>query len=204
VTRRFGGTGLGLSIVRRLAELMGGHISLESAPGSGTSVDVFLPLEMAEPAAPTDTPPAPPADPPVSPAAPDIAGLRGLRALVADDNATNRMILEAMLSGYGIDTVIVEDGREAVEGWQPGAFDIVLLDISMPGMDGLTALAHLRARMADAGEGHVPILAITANAMTHQVREYLAAGFDGHIGKPVRLDRLGQAIARAVGEPAPG
>ena len=129
---------------------------------------------------------------------------RGRRALVADDNATNRMILAAMLAGYGIDAVIVADGQEAVDGWGPGAFDVVLLDISMPGMDGLTALEHLRARMAEAGEPHVPILAITANAMTHQVQEYLAAGFDGHIGKPVRLDRLGVEIARAIGQPVAG
>jgi len=197
VTRRFGGTGLGLSIVRRLAELMGGHIALDSKPGSGTSVEVVLPLEMAEASRAMPTAPCPPA-------LPAAAVLRGRRALVADDNATNRMILAAMLAGYGIDAVIVADGQEAVDGWRPGAFDVVLLDISMPGMDGLTALEHLRARMAEAGEPHVPILAITANAMTHQVQEYLAAGFDGHIGKPVRLDRLGVEIARAIGQPVAG
>lgn len=187
VTRRFGGTGLGMSIVRKLVGLMRGEITVDSAPGRGTDVRVRLPL----PRAPLDAVPA------IAPEPPRM--LSGLRALAADDNATNRMILRAMLSAMGVEVVLVDDGRAAIDAWEPGQFDLYLLDISMPGLDGISALAGLREREAEHGLGSAPALAITANAMSHQVAEYLEAGFAGHLGKPFRREDLMRAIDRATG-----
>jgi len=189
VTRRFGGTGLGMSIVRRLVDLMGGEIAITSTPGAGTEVRLHLPLPRA----------SAPAACPAGPAA-GARSLAGLRVLVADDNHTNRLILHTMLTRLGIETVMVADGRAAVETWEPGRFDVLLLDISMPVLDGMSALAELRTLEAAAGVPPAPALAITANALSHQVAEYAQAGFAAHLGKPFRREDLEAALA-AVTQP---
>jgi len=181
--RRFGGTGLGLSITRRLVALMGGEIALDTAPGAGTRVTVTLPV------APAGAGRAEAGSPP------RVAVAAGLRVLVADDNRTNRKILETMLRGLGLQVALAEDGRDACRLYRPGAFDLVLLDISMPVLDGLGALAAIRQIDASAGCAPVPALAVTANAMDHQVAEYIAAGFAGHVAKPFRKETLAAAIA---------
>lgn len=211
VTRRFGGTGLGMSIVRRLVEMMGGEILVDSAPRKGTTITVTLPLPPAPANAPrpaawrgapgneaptgaasdegTPAGDAAPAAPP--PATPDLGGLR---VLAADDNATNRLILNAMLSRMGIEAVVAEDGLRAVAAYVPGQFDLLLLDISMPEMDGLSALDALRAADDAAGVPPAPAIAITANAMSHQIAQYLEEGFNAHVGKPFRREELEAAI----------
>ena len=182
VTRRFGGTGLGMSIVRRLIGLMEGEITVDSSLGKGTTVHVTLPLPLAAP-----------------PLQQEFVGksgsLQGMRVLVADDNATNLLILKSMLSGLGVEALAVSDGRAAVEAWEPGRFDVILLDISMPELDGISALAKMRARAAAEGVSMPPALAISANAMTHQVAEYIAAGFSAHIGKPFKRANLEAALS---------
>lgn len=187
ITRRFGGTGLGLPIVRRLVGLMGGNIGLNSVPGQGTEVWVTLNLPHAA---------AQGAAPPAS-ARPDFTGLR---ALVAEDNATNRMILRAMLARLGISATMVEDGDEAVLAFEAGQFDLLLLDISMPRKDGMTALAEMQAKSG----ALPPALAVTANAMTHLVDSYRAAGFSDVVAKPVQLDALAAAILRVCPAAMPG
>ncbi len=186
VTRRFGGTGLGMSIVRRLVNLMGGAVEISSEPGAGTVVQLRLPLPYAPGEAPGTVQPA---------ALPSNRSLAGLRVLAADDNVTNRLILKSMLARLEIDVVLVTDGRAAVDAWAPGIFDAYLLDISMPELDGISTLAELRRREADAGQPPVPALAITANALSHQVAEYAQAGFVGHLGKPFRREDLAAALA---------
>jgi PAS domain S-box-containing protein len=189
VTRRFGGTGLGMSIVRRLVGLMGGRIALHSRPGQGTAVRIRLPL----PRAPEGLMPV--AAGGATGAVVPAGGIAGLRALAADDNATNRIILQAMLTRLGIAVTMAVDGQDAVAAWAPGKADLLLLDISMPGMDGVETLAAIRAREAAAGVAPAPAIAITANAMSHQVAEYLGAGFAAHVGKPFRREDLAAAIA---------
>jgi CheY-like chemotaxis protein len=184
ITRRFGGTGLGLTIVRGLVTAMGGTVQATSTLGQGTIFEVDLPLLACAAVAP----------PVVAPALPAPA-LHGLRALVAEDNATNRLILGAMLKGLGMVATMAVDGVEAVALWQTGAFDVLLLDISMPRKDGVTALAEIQAL---AGQAMPPALAVTANAMTHDIDAYLAAGFDACVSKPIRQDRLAAAIAGAM------
>lgn len=186
ITRRFGGTGLGLSIVRRLVTLMQGQITLNSEKGRGTEVIIDLP--MAEISGGRSAGTAAPAT--------EIGPLRGLRALVAEDNATNQIILRAMLARLGISAIFADDGAQAVAIWEPGRFDVLLLDISMPGKDGVTALRDLQEKAGLAGLP--PAIAVTANAMTHHVESYRQSGFSAVVAKPIGLDDLARSIAEAV------
>ena len=190
VTRRFGGSGLGLPIVRNLVTLMEGTLRLDSVLGKGTRVRIALPLPLV---------PVPPVEQPER-----AQNLKRLRALVADDNGTNRVILRLMLSVLGMSFTLVEDGEQAVAHWEPDLYDILLLDISMPHRDGVSALQAIRLRAEAAGVSCPPALAVTANAMTHHVAEYALAGFAGCVAKPLQVDALATAIARAVAGPPRG
>jgi PAS domain S-box-containing protein len=183
VTRRFGGTGLGMAITRNLVVRMGGDIAVQSEPGRGTTIRVTLPLPAATVA--VGTPKAP---------EPAEGGLEGLRILAADDNGTNRSVLELMLARSGATVTTVSDGLQAVQAWGPDRFDVILLDIAMPVMDGKAALQEIRQREAAAGLPRVPVIAVTANAMSHQIVEYLIWGFDSCISKPIAMSDLTKAI----------
>lgn len=185
VTRRFGGTGLGMSITRTLVQRMGGDIKVTSEPGVGTTIRITLPLPVAEIA---------PEAPVRAPAAAVEARLDGLRILAADDNGTNRSVLELMLTRCGAIVTTVEDGLQAVTAWEPGKFDVVLLDIAMPVMDGKAALEAIRGLEAATGAARVPIIAVTANAMSHQIVEYVIWGFDSCVSKPLTMADMIKAI----------
>jgi CheY-like chemotaxis protein/anti-sigma regulatory factor (Ser/Thr protein kinase) len=189
-TRRFGGTGLGLAICRELVTQMGGDISVDSRPGIGSIFRFALPLpRLADTLAETDH------------AAPEkLEEADSLRVLVADDNEVNRQIVSALLEPLGLELTLVEDGQEAVEAFAAAAFDLVLMDIQMPRLNGLDATLQIREREAREGLRRTPVLALSANVMTHQVAEYLAAGFDEVIAKPVNAERLIQAMHQALVE----
>ncbi|WP_176847122.1 hybrid sensor histidine kinase/response regulator [Roseicitreum antarcticum] len=185
ISRKYGGTGLGMAIVKRLVGMMHGEVTLSSTKGVGTQVLITLPLPMAQ-----DTPLA------VSETTSGQRNelLRGMRILAADDNRTNRMILGAMLAQLGASAVMVEDGHAALARFTAGTFDLVILDISMPGMDGVEVLQAIRAREASLGLQRTSVVAFTANAMSHQVQSYLEAGFDDCLTKPLKTERLNEAL----------
>ncbi len=192
ISRRFGGTGLGMSIARRLVKLMGGELHVESEVGVGTSVRLELPLATSEDA-------VPPAPPPVEPR---LQQLRGIRVLAADDNEINRLVLEAMLTKIGAQTTMVQGGAAAIEATRNATFDVMLLDIAMPDIDGIMALLRIRAHETKLGRSPTPAIAFTANAMTWQVDSYLAAGFATHIAKPLRRNNLVEVLLQVL-YPAP-
>ncbi|HTI66603.1 MAG TPA: ATP-binding protein [Caulobacteraceae bacterium] len=188
-TRRFGGAGLGLAICQELAQLMGGRIGLESREGQGSTFEVELPLpRIAAPVAAAVS-----AEPPRF-----EAEDRLMRVLAAEDNATNQLVLTTVMDVFGVDLTLVGDGRQAVDAWRDGDFDLILMDIQMPEMDGLTATRNIRAAEAQANRKRVPIIALSAHAMTHQVQEYLSAGVDLHVPKPIELPKLRAAMAQAL------
>jgi two-component system, sensor histidine kinase len=191
-TRRFGGTGLGLAICRELAHLMGGQVTARSIEGEGSTFVVDLPLARGTAPMAADA-----AEPTV-----ELQDQRRLRILAAEDNATNQKVLQAVLEPLDVHLRIVADGRKAVEAWRSGEFDLILMDIQMPVMDGVEAARAIRATELTKHLPRIPILALTANALVHQVEAYLAAGMDGHVSKPIELKRLYDAIETAVAQAA--
>jgi CheY-like chemotaxis protein/anti-sigma regulatory factor (Ser/Thr protein kinase) len=184
-TREFGGTGLGLAICRELVERMGGTLRMDSTPGKGSTFAFRLPFARAEAA---DAPPPPAAD----------DDIRALRILAAEDNATNAFILRALLEPAGVDLRTVANGREAVDAFHADDFDLILMDVQMPVMNGIEATRAIRERESENRLSPTPILALSANVMSHQILEYELAGMDGVVAKPVDAGKLIEAIAAAM------
>jgi len=181
VSRRYGGTGLGLAISRRLVEIMGGEIGAESDGHSGSTFRFRVALMPAE----SDT---------RSACAQPLAALeRRLRVLLAEDNAANQALVTALVAPLDIQLHIVENGALAVQALQAENYDLVLMDMQMPVMDGLSAARAIRALPGRAAA--TPIVALTANVMPEQIEQCRAAGLQGHVTKPIDPLSLFTAIA---------
>lgn len=179
-TRKFGGTGLGLSISRHLAEMLGGTIKVESRIGEGSIFTCSIPCRIStREASERDS------------AARDEAQAlcRRLRILVAEDSVVNCKMMEAILRMEGHRVRFADTGRKAVEAWRQESFDLILMDIQMPEMDGMQATAIIRATEAERG-GHIPIIALTAYAMSGDKQRFLDAGMDAYLPKPITTEQL--------------
>jgi CheY-like chemotaxis protein len=188
MSRSFGGTGLGLAITRSLVTLMGGRIQANSTPGQGSvfafTVRCPLPsgdsamMDLAQPSTPT-------------------APTRALHVLLAEDHPINQKLASLLLAKMGHTCVLAEDGEQALAQLASQRFDLVLMDVMMPRMDGLTALSHLRTTEGNTGH-RTPVLMVTAHAMTGDRERFLAAGADGYVSKPISAALLAQEMARVA------
>ena len=191
-TRRYGGTGLGLTISRRIVEMSGGRMWLQSTPGRGTTFHFTMPATLAATNATASLASAPMVGHEASGA---------LRILLAEDNIVNRRLAMRLLEKMGHLVSVATTGREALAAMETGAFDLAILDVQMPELDGIEATAILRAKERETRR-HLPIIAMTAHAMVGDRERCLRAGMDGYVPKPIDPTGLAEEIQRVAGSAA--
>jgi len=192
-TRKFGGSGLGLAISRQLARMMGGDITVTSEEGRGSTFRLTFLATEAKPEAPAKAEQAKVVEP-------SKRSLRGLRVLLTDDNAINRQVIKLFLAPQGCDIAEATNGKEALDKIAQGEFDVVLLDVHMPVMDGKEAIQRLRANPRWA---KLPVIALTADAMSGDREKYLALGMTDYVSKPVDQRELIARMYKVLGLDAP-
>jgi CheY-like chemotaxis protein/HPt (histidine-containing phosphotransfer) domain-containing protein/anti-sigma regulatory factor (Ser/Thr protein kinase) len=199
ITRRFGGTGLGLAICRRLAQLMGGDVSMESVPGLGTTMRLMVALPRA--------PLSEVAAEPIPAGASAEFALRSLPSveeaeterslvLLVDDHPTNRLVIARQLALAGFASEAAEDGESGLDAWRSGRYALLLSDVHMPRMDGYELARRIRAEETERGLVRTPIVALTASALKGEAERCLAAGMDDYLAKPVSIASLAAALQR--------